>query len=665
MLGNLGTGLVSATTTYSVAINETGLPSGTSWTAVFNGVTNSGTGTSLTYSGLSAGSYCYTVTSPVSGSPSTTRYAAYSTYGCITVPNQLTVTDPFTTQYSVTFGVTPVSSGSAYPGTNWYTNDSTIEIQSAATYGYAFHDWTATKTSNFVLAVPTRAATELTVLGTGTVTAHFNATKYATTFTEVGLPTGTAWSVVYGGTSYLSSTSTVATGSHGAGSIAWTVASVALPHGVSYAASPASGSMSVPYLTTQTIVFVKQFSVTIATNPASSGSTTPGVGSAYYTNGTNLPITAWDSGTWQFSGWSSSNAAILGINSKTTAGTNATIAGTGTLTAKFVSGTACTTCSLTFYEVGLPTGTGWGVGFNGNQYTTKNGSIAVTGLTAAASWSAYSPLGSGQYGVQYYPESQTASGYWYFGETASITFVYVKEYYVTMAVNPQYSGAGVSYGSGWYVAGSQSTNSAVGTASYKFSSWTASNANLTLTAAGKASTAFTVKGPATLTANFVVPTATAHYVEYGLPKGTTWGVSLSGQNYYSASPWINVTGVPYGSYGWSASTTMYGGKGVQWDALDTSGGIAVPTEAYVAVVYAKEFQVTFQTGGTVGGTISPSGTAYYLGNTILPLMAENGTGVPFSAWSKTVTTGTITFSSTKASTYVTIDGAGTVTGTFT
>jgi hypothetical protein len=665
LLGNLGTGVVSATTTYTVAINEIGLPTGTSWTAVFNGVTNSGTGATLTYSGLSAGSYCYSVTSPVSGSPTTTRYSAYTTYGCITVPNQLTVTDPFTTQYSVTFGVTPVGSGTTNPGTNWFNNDSTLEIQAAATYGYAFHNWTATKASHFVLGVPTRAATELTILGTGVVTARFNQTKYATTFSEVGLPTGQAWSVVFGGTSYLGGTTTIATGSDGAGGIGWTVPAVALPHGVSYAPAPAFGTMSVPYQTTQTIVFVKQFSVTFATNPTSSGSTTPGVGTAYYTNGTNLPILAWDSGTWQFTSWAPSVASSFGINNKLSAGTNATIAGTGTLTARFTTGTACTTCSLTFYEVGLPAGTGWGVNFNGNQYATKTGSIALTGLTAAASWSAFSPLGSGQYGVQYYPASQTSSGYWYFGETNSITIVYEKEYYVTMATNPQYSGTGVADSSAWYVAGSEVANAAIGTATYKFSSWTASNANLTISSPTKAATAFKISGPATMTANFVIPVATVHYVEYGLPTGTTWGVSLSGQNYYSASPWINVTGVPYGSYSWSASTTMYGGTGIQWDAIGSSGGLVVPTAAYVAVVYAKEFQVTFQTGGTAGGTISPSGTAYFPGNTVLPLMAENGTSVTFSGWSKTVTTGTISFSSGKPSTYVTIDGSGTVTGSFT
>ena len=213
-------------------------------------------------------------------------------------------------------------------------------------------------------------------------------------------------------------------------------------------------------------------------------------------------------------------------------------------------------------------------------------------------------------------------------------------------------------------AGSQGVNDGVGTTTYKFTSWTASSTNLTVTSPSKASTAFTVKGPATLTANFVVPVATVHYVEYGLPSGTTWGVSLSGQIYYSSSPWINVTGVSYGSYSWGASTNMYGGVGIQWDALPSSGSLAVPTEAYVAVVYGEEYQVTFQTGGTAGGSISPSGTGYYLGGTVLPLMAENGTSVSFSGWSKTVTTGTITFASTKASTYVTLDGSGTVTGSF-
>jgi hypothetical protein len=665
LLGNLGTGIVSATTTYSVAITETGLPTGTTWTAVFNGVTTSGSGTTLTWSGLSAGSYCYSVTSPITGTPTTTHYSAYSTYGCINVPAQLTITDPFSTQYSVTFGVTPTSSGSTNPGTNWYTAGSTIQIQAAANFGYAFHDWTGTKVANFVFGSATRPATDLTILGTGTVTAHFNTTKYATSFSEIGLPTGTSWSVVFGGTSYLSGTATIATGSHSAANTYWTVAPVALPHGIQYAPSPAAAYMNVPYQTTETIVFVEQFQVTFATNPASSGTTDPAVGAAYYTNGTNLPITAFDSGTWQFSTWSTSNSAVIGINSKTTAGTNATIAGTGTLTAKFVTGTACTSCPLTFYELGLPAGKGWGVTFNGISYTTKTTSIALTGLTTAASWSAFSPLGSNQYGVQYFPEGQTSSGYWYLGETNSITFVYVKEYYVTTTVNPLYSGAGVTLGSGWYGAGSQVAIGAVGTASYKFSSWTPSSSNVSVASTTKAATTFTVTGPATLTANFVLPVATAQFVEYGLPAGTTWGVSIGGQVYYAASPWINVTGVPYGSYGWGASNNMFGGAGIQWDAPTASGSLVVPTEEFVAVVYAEAFQVTFQAGGTAGGTVSPSGTAYYYTGTVLPLMAENGTSVSFTSWSKTVTSGTITLTATgKASTFVTIAGTGTVTGTF-
>ncbi|HEV8049557.1 MAG TPA: hypothetical protein VGP88_03085 [Thermoplasmata archaeon] len=665
LLGSSSAGAVTPAATYSVSISQIGLPAGTTWSAVFNGVTNSGTGSSIAFTGISAGSYCWSVTNPVTGTPTTTRYVPYAASGCITVPNQLSISDVYTTQYSVNFGVVPVSSGNAYPGTNWYSAGSTIAIQSAATYGFAFHSWTATPIAKFTLASSTQAATELTILGAGSVTAHFTATKVPVSFTEVGLPTGTSWSVVFGGTSYLGSTATLAAGSHSEAGYSWTVSPVAHSGGIQYAPSPASGSMSTPYQTSQTIAFVEQFSVTFATNPSSSGTTAPGVGSAYYTNGTNMPITAFDSGTWQFSGWSSANPAKVGINSKSTEGTNATVMGSTTVTAKFVTGTACTTCSLTFYEIGLPTGTGWGVSFNGTLYTSSASSIAVTGQKQGGYWGVETPLGAGQYGVQYYASGTATSGYWYLGETNSITFSFVKEYYLTVAQNPSYTGGGgPTISSQWYPAGTQLAIAAIGSTTYKFGSWTSSNHNLSIASPTKGSTFVTVNGVATLTLNQVVATGTAHFEEMGLPSGTTWGLTFNGQQYWSSKAWINVTGTPYGTYSWSPETGLNGGRGIEWNTLSYFGQVIAPTEGYAVALYAEAFQLTVQAGGTVGGSTNPSGTAYFWSGTVLPLMAVNGTSVSFTSWSKTVTSGTITIATTKATTTVTIAGTGTITGNF-
>ncbi|MFI5414721.1 MAG: hypothetical protein ACHQ16_03525 [Candidatus Lutacidiplasmatales archaeon] len=664
MIGNLGTGIGSSATTYSVAFSETGLPAGTSWSTTFNSVVNTGTTSTLTYTGVSAGSYYFQVANPVSGTATTTRYVPYSYYGYLTVPNQLHVTIAYTKQYMVNFGVTPVSSGTSGPGTGWYNAGATIPIQASETFGYTFHNWGATPAAALSFTNTLFDSTAMTVSATGTVTAHFVATKFATSFTEVGLPTAKPWSVVFGGTSHLSTTATVTTGNQAPAGYLWSVAPVSVASGTQYTPMPASGTMTVPTQLTQDIVFVKQFSVTFGTNPSSSGTTSPGVGSIWVTNGSNIPITALNTASWVFSTWITAPSSAFGVGSKTVAGTNTTVSGTGTLTAKFVAGTPCTTCTVTFTQLGLPAGTGWGITWGGVVHATTATTLAITGQTAAQSWTAFSGIGSNQFGVQYYPVAPNTGTYWYLGQTATYTIVYQKEYYVTIQTNPTYSAGTTSIGSGWFPAGSQNAITGETVQSTKFSSWSA-GANLTLTSAIKAATAFTVNGPATLTANFVPMVHTMHFFEYGLPGGTTWGASIGSQSYWSNTPYINITGIPDGYYGWGASTAMTGGAGIQWNTLTSGGSITMPLQNYQAVVYAEQFQVNFVAGGTTGGSTSPSGLAWYYAGIEVPLMASNGTSVSFTGWSQVASTGTLTITSTTAaSTFATINGAGTITGTF-
>jgi hypothetical protein len=665
LLVNLGSGVTTATTTYSVNMKEIGLPTGTSWSAVFNGVTSTGTGSSQVFTGLSAGTYCWNYEQPVPGTATTTRYMPYTYSGCTTIPNQLTVTDSYVEQTYLNFAVTPTSAGSTTPGSNWYTTGSTLAISASATYGYSFTKWTATPASALTLSNITDEASALTITATGTVTAHFLATKSKVTFNEVGLPSGTSWTVVFGGTSYLGATSSISTGTHAPTSYSWNVPSVSAAHGVSYTPSPASGGITVPYQPSQEIVFVKQFAVTLAVSPSGSGTIAPGAGSYVWTNNSNVPVTALDSSTYVFSSWVPSIAGTFGIQSRTTAGTNVTVLGSGTLTAKFVTGTECTTCKMTFMEVGLPLHAGWGVTFGGVQYSTTSSSITLTGLTTSQYWSAFDPVGGTAYGVQYVPNSYSSGGYWYLGETNSTTIVYQKEAYVTVQGNPYFSGGGWTASTGWYYVGSQFADSAINSATYKFSSWTASGTNLTLSAGASSSTAVTVKGPATLNVNFVPTYSTVRFLEFGLPAGTTWGADINGQWFWASTPWINVSGVQDADYGWAASNTISGGAGIQWDSPTTGGGINVPYQTMISVVYTEAYQVTFAAGGTAGGAVTPSGTAWYYTGTIVPIYAENGTSVTFSSWGKTTTSGTITLSSsTVPSTYATIKGTGTVTATF-
>ena len=94
---------------YTVTFTESGLPSGTSWSVTFNGLTQSSTGSYITFSGISPGTYTYTVTAP-------SGYFASPSIGSVTVStSNVTVAIAFSQQtYSVTFTETGLP-----PGTSW------------------------------------------------------------------------------------------------------------------------------------------------------------------------------------------------------------------------------------------------------------------------------------------------------------------------------------------------------------------------------------------------------------------------------------------------------------------------------------------------------------------------------------------------------------------
>ncbi|MDP7982610.1 MAG: hypothetical protein RAK18_05475, partial [Conexivisphaerales archaeon] len=62
------------TVKYNVTIAEVGLPSGTTWAATLNGVTKTTSGSYVTFTGLTAGTYAWNVTATVQGTA--TRYVA-------------------------------------------------------------------------------------------------------------------------------------------------------------------------------------------------------------------------------------------------------------------------------------------------------------------------------------------------------------------------------------------------------------------------------------------------------------------------------------------------------------------------------------------------------------------------------------------------------------
>jgi hypothetical protein len=657
-------------TTYTVWITQSGMPSTQTWTATLNGVTDSGHGATQKFTGVAAGSY-YLYTPTVTSSGSTyTQYVSLAGYTYITVPNQLAVTMSYTTQYYTTFAVSPSGSGTAYPGTGWYDAGTEVAISEQAATGYSFSKWTDAPSASFTVANTKAAATEALIKGVGTLTSTFKSSTTAGTFDESGLPSSTSWSVTFDSAGSSSTTGSLTTAKHTAGNYYWTVAPVSSTSTVQYAPNPASGYMNLPYQSTQEIVFTEQIQVTFASTPSSTGSTSP-TGTAFYNAGSQFPIVALNSASWVFSKWSG-NESKVGLGSTSNAGTNATVKSSTTITATFKSGTECTTCSLTYTEIGLPSGTSWGITFGSANYVSSTTSVSLSGITASASWSAFEPVGAGQFEVAYIPAyigtTYTGSGYWGLGTTSHIEIVYQEYAWVTFTINPTYTG-GATLATGWYPVDSVNPLSAVGTAYWSFSSWTSSGHNVTLGSSSASSTTLTVTGPGTITVNFNQATETLHFMEFGLPTGTTWGVQLNsptGVWYTSHTQYLNITGVALGGYGWSALSSIYAGtSGMLWVPWSYYGSVTLPFTTYESVVYSEQAYLSFATSSNPsGGTTAPSASAYYWVGTVLPIMASNGSASPFfNSWSDTAGTGTISSTSSPA-TFVTVAGTGTVTAKF-
>lgn len=673
VVGGAAAHITPTISTYTVAFTEKGLPTGSSWSVYFNGVTYPGTGATISISGISAANYYYSASSTVAGVAGV-QYAAPAYYGYMNVPYSMSQFIIYDKQYQVTFAISPVNSGSTNPsGSTYYYAGEEFPIAAASDQGWGFASW-VTSSHSLLLSNKTVESTNLVVDGTGTVTAKFTAHKSAITYTEVGLPASTTWSVISGGTTYFSSTSTITAGKVVPGTLAWSVAPVATGTGTQYAPSATSGSLNVPDDTSWSFVFTKQYQVTFAITPSGTGSTTPS-GAAYYNAGSNVSVFAQSTTTTVFSSWSVSNAANLGFGSKTNSATNLTVRGPGTLTAHFVTASPCATCTATFYETGLPTGAGWGIAVNGQAYLSvvspTTTSLSIGGWTGGFSWSTNSLVSSpgASSSNTVYVASSTA-GYLYIPYQMAYTIVFVPAYYLTVQSNPQYVGTGTSPSNGYYIAGSTIPVASAGTVNLAFSKWTANTTNAVFAKSTSAATTMVLDGPATITANFVQPTTSVNFTEAGLPTGTTWGLYFNGIAYTTSAPTLIIHAVAYNSYSWSVWQPIASGTaGEQWVALSynygaISGSMSVPLQTEQMLLFVPEYQVSYTTSGTSGGSTAPSSTGWYLGNTLIALTATNGTAATFSSWGVTSATNLVLGSSTLPTTFLTIKGPGTVTATF-
>jgi len=174
----------------NVTFTESGLPSGTSWSVTFNGTTLSTTATNITFTDVTLGNYSWNASMLILGGTGT-RYVASTSSGTMDVPAQASQTITYTTQYQVTFAVTPSGSGSTSPaGSNVWENAGTLSITATSGAGYSFSSWSS-DTGSITFVNANSASTTATISGTGTITAQATLPSPTSTPTRTPTPTPT------------------------------------------------------------------------------------------------------------------------------------------------------------------------------------------------------------------------------------------------------------------------------------------------------------------------------------------------------------------------------------------------------------------------------------------------------------------------------------------
>jgi hypothetical protein len=326
-------------------------------------------------------------------------------------------------------------------------------------------------------------------------------------------------------------------------------------------------------------------------------------------------------------------------------------------------------CTVTFAETGLPSGTSWGVTFNGSFYSSSTPVIKVGGVVTYAYWSTTGLIASGTPGVAW--GTTSTYGYVSVPSQTHVTIPFVQEYWVAVVTNPTYSGsAGISGmgASGYFPAGATLPLLAVGNDYAAFHGWSSSAKSLKLASAKAATTTVTLGASGTITATFVSPMTTLTFTEFNLPTGTTWGIGVylgAWTVVYSSSSTLTIHNVPATySTSWNVVSPLAGtSAGVQFAAVNPGGSLNPVYENAMPVVFQEQFQVTVQTGGVTGGSVSPSGSAYFANGTVLAIDAVNATAANFTSWSSSTASISLA-SSGHAATTITILGTGTVTAKF-
>jgi hypothetical protein len=298
---------------FNMTVVESGIPDGTEWTVYVGGVGYSSNVSSLKVPDLYSCTFSgrlglYSIAVPFAyGNLSTdlSRYVptAYPASSC----GEGTVPVTFQVQYWLTIessggGTVQAEYGatSLPPGTSWVPAGSSVTLSALPASGSIFSEWVGTGTGNYSgttnpLTIPLQGAVVETALF-----APFLPTYRVEFVASAVLPAGIPWSVVFGGRTYSSTTSSLYVEGVAAGSYPLEVPPAFDPEGSARYESPLNGSrVTVERDTLVNLTWSVSYWCSIAS--FGPGLVTPG--SAWVAAGATVPLYATPAGGAVFVGW--------------------------------------------------------------------------------------------------------------------------------------------------------------------------------------------------------------------------------------------------------------------------------------------------------------------------------------------------------------------------
>ncbi|MGC2788727.1 MAG: alkaline phosphatase family protein, partial [Thermoplasmata archaeon] len=512
---------------YNVTFSETGLPTGTEWSATLDGTLESSRTPSVGFTEPN-GSYGYSVLSPtptVDG----TRYVATPSSGSAEVSGaNVTVTISYAPEYSLTAVASPVGDGTVSPESGWYSSGQKVSIQATPGSGDAFSNWSGQGLGSY--SGPSNPV-ELTVRGPINETAEFTAasgSQVTVTFTESGLPSGTEWNVSLNG-QWESSTNTTVTFPVSAGSYGYTIGSPVTGTNAStrYVTTPADGLVVVGNEPVgESVPYQVEYNLSVSQTPTGAGVVTPLGG--WYPANSSVTLSAEALGGDHFALWVGSGA---GNYTGPQESPQLTIEGPVSEVAEFVKPSVVATLSLVIS--GLPPGTNWSANVAGGSWTTNQTTITIPLSTGAVGYAIESPIPVSP-SLEYVAQENSGTVN-LTGGPVGVSVSFVPETFLEIRAQGVGDVTETPSGSGWYAFGSSVEFAATVPAGSVFAGWNGTGAGSYSGMANPMS--INVTGPITEVADFE-PTA---------PGSTGGGGGAGGINI--APSWLVPVGLLAGVVG--------------------------------------------------------------------------------------------------------------------